>query len=105
LSFILLTLDAQTVVGIKIYDNRTGMTFDTQQPLAPQMEAGLNLQKKNMSEMEFKRNMENLSDATAKMIGSCSGPFSELLRSLCDFSISMVSALCKAESAKDVIFE
>jgi hypothetical protein len=70
--------------------------------LAPQIEARLVLQKKNVSEIEFKRTMENLSDATTKMVGSCAGPFSELFRGLCDFSMSMMSVLCKA---RDEIFE
>jgi hypothetical protein len=49
--------------------------------------------------------MENLSDATAKMVGSCAVPFSELFSGLCDFSMSMMSAICKADSAKVEIFE
>jgi hypothetical protein len=74
-SIILLMLQVQTsAFGLKIYDNKTGITFDTQQPLAPQIEAALLFQKENMSEIEFKRTMENLSDATAKMVGSCAGP-------------------------------
>jgi hypothetical protein len=106
MSFILLMFEMQTsTFAIKIYDNRTGLSFDTQQPLAPQLEAGVLLQKKNMSEIEFKSTMENLSDSTAKVVGSCSGPFSELLRGLCGFSMSMMSVICKVESAKDEIFE
>ena len=106
LSFILLMFQVQTsAFGLKIYDNRTGITFDTQQPLAPQIESALLFQKQNMSEIDFKRTMENLSDATAKMVGSCAGPFSELFSGLCDFSMSMTSVMCKAESAKEAVFE
>ena len=46
--------------GLKIYDNRTGITFDTRILLAPQIEVGLLFQKEDMSEIEFKRTMENL---------------------------------------------
>jgi hypothetical protein len=58
-----------------------------------------------MSEIEFKRNMENLSDATAKVVGICAGPFSELFTGLYDFSMTMMSVICKTESAKEEIFE
>jgi hypothetical protein len=106
LSFALFMFQVQThAFGLKIYENRTGITFDTQQPLAPQIEAAFLFQKENMSEVEFKRTMENLSDATAKIVGTCAGPFSELFSGLCDFSMSMMSVMCKAESAKDGIFE
>jgi hypothetical protein len=105
-SFILLTFEVRTsAFGLKIYDNKTGITYDTQQPLAPQMEAAFLVQQKNMSEIEFKRTMENLSDATAKLVGSCAGPLSELFSSLCDFGMSMTSVMCKVESAKEAVFE
>jgi hypothetical protein len=94
-----------TAFAVKIYDNRTGLSLDTQQPLAPQIEAGLLLQKRNMSEIEFKSTMENSSDATAKIIGYCSGLFFELFRSLCDLGMSTVSVMCKTEIAKHEIFE
>lgn len=38
-------------------------------------------------------------------MGSCAGPFSELFSGLCDFSMSMMSVMCKAESAEEGIFE
>ena len=107
LAFLLLTFGYTHagVYAVKIFDNRTGIWFDSQQPLVPQIESGMLLQKKNMSETEFKRTMENLSDASAKMVASCSSPFSELLRGLCDFSVSTVSIICKTEIAKHEIFE
>jgi hypothetical protein len=49
--------------------------------------------------------MENVSDASAKMVSSCSSTFSELLHGLCDFSVSMISVMCKTEIAKQEIFE
>ena len=90
--------------GLKIYDNKSGITYDSQQPLSPQIVAALLVQK-NMSEIEFKRTMENLSDVTAKLVGSCLGPSSEMFRGLCDFSMSMMSVMCQAESASEAVFE
>ena len=69
------------------------------------MEAELSFQKKNVSEIEFKGTMENLSDASAKMVASCSGPFSELLRGLCNYCVSVISVICKTEIAKHEIFK
>ena len=57
-----------------------------------------------MSEIEFRTIMENMSDASAYMVSSCSSIFSELLRGLCDFSVSMISVMCKTEIAKQEIF-
>lgn len=83
-------------------DRRTGIWFDSQKAIAPQLESGMLLQKKNMSETEFRTSMENVSDASARMVSSCSSTFSELLRGLCDFSVSMISVMCKTETAKEI---
>jgi hypothetical protein len=58
-----------------------------------------------MFEAEFRMGMENTSDASAKMVSSCSSAFSELLRGLRDLSVSMISVMCKTETAKQEIFE
>lgn len=98
LTFALSTIGAQTnAYAVKI-DNRTGIWFDSQKAIAPQLESGMLLQKKNMSETEFRTAMENVSDASARMVSSCSSTFSELLRGLCDFSLSMISVMCKTET-------